>query len=153
MNKFVVALLVFINMLSSVPAVAGGKKEFAKAAIARLLERDAARDAVAAFTRTGEERFVYRYATLGDARRAEAEGLRPGSHVTTGITLGRPLGAPGAQDRFGLPQVPEVRMKVRLPAGTLVKEGKVLGGQAGYGEIVVEEPLPADSIVEVVPLR
>jgi hypothetical protein len=43
-----------------------------------------------------------------------------------------------------------VRETVRLPEGTRIRQGKVIGGQPGYGEIVVAEPQAGKNVRRVV---
>lgn len=85
-----------------------------------------------------QEKSVYRFhPTVAQARQEMRKGVPGGSHLTaTGPGVGRPIGGATAQSRLGLAQRPTARTTVTLPAGIKVKQGKVLGGQAGYGEIV-----------------
>jgi len=85
-----------------------------------------------------QEKSVYRYhPSVAQARQEIRQGVPGGSHLTASSSrVGRPIGGATAQSRLGLAQQPVARTTVTLPAGIKVKQGKVLGGQAGYGEIV-----------------
>lgn len=137
------------------PVVAGGKKELAKAAMARLLSRDAARDAatVARARAVPATTTVWRYTTADQARRELRGGILPGKHFTPGVTRGRPPSATTAQRQYGLPQPPQVRLTVRLDKGTTVLRNKALGGQPGRGELVTKDPLPPTAIRRAVNLQ
>lgn len=143
-----VVLLVGIVMgLSAAPqAQAGGKNFLAHTVVARMLARDAARDAAKASVPLANGRTVYRYVTSRQGAREATKGIAANSHFTSRASQGRPLGAAGAQRRFGLPQEPQKRMTVRLPKNTDVRFNKVIGGKPGYGEITVVKPLPRQSI-------
>ncbi|MFH2124124.1 MAG: hypothetical protein ABIJ50_11670 [Pseudomonadota bacterium] len=85
-----------------------------------------------------QKKSVYRYhPSVAQARQEIRQGVPGGSHLTASSSrVGRPIGGATAQSRLGLAQQPAARTTVTLPAGIKVKQGKVLGGQAGYGEIV-----------------
>jgi hypothetical protein len=76
------------------------------------------------------------------------KGLKAGTHVTSRLSAGRPLTAVHAQRRYGLPVRPEVRERIVLPKGTMVRMNKALGGEPGVGEITVDRRAPADVVRE-----
>ena len=140
---------------TTLAAAAGGKKELAKAAIGRLLARDAARDAATATEARAlaNSTRVWRYTTAAQARREVQAGIRPGSHFTPKVTRGRPPRPVTAQRQYGLPQSPEVRMTIQMDKGRTVLRNKALGGQPGRGEVVTMERLPPSAIRGVTRLQ
>ncbi len=128
------------------PAAAGGKKDLARAATARLLQRDATRDATTAVRPLAESRKVWRYTTEAQARREARKGIEAGRHFTSGVTAGRPPNPAIARKQYGLPRDPDVRMTVRIEEGHAVRKNMALGGQRGRAEITTAEPLPPDAI-------
>lgn len=131
------------------PAAAGGKKDVAKAAIARVLERDAARDAATKARPLGESRTIWRYTTEAQALQEARQGIEAGRHFTSNVTPGRPPRAATARQQYGLPRDPDVRMTVRIEEGAAVRQNKAMGGQRGRAEITNAELLPAQSIRSV----
>ena len=157
MNPRAIICVVLVTVLAIAPAqpvVAGGKKELAKAAMARLLGRDAARDAATAANAraVSSTTTVWRYTTADQARREVRRGILPGKHFTPGVAPGRPPSPYTAQRRYGLPQPPQVRMTVRLAKGTTVLRNKALGGQPGRGELVIKDAVPPGAIHRIVNL-
>lgn len=148
------ALVTVMSCASVQPVLAGGKKEVAKAAMARLLARDATRDAatVANARALPAATTVWRYTTAAQARRELRGGIRPDKHFTPGVTRGRPPSPLTAQRRYGLPQPPQVRLTVRLDKGTTVLRNKALGGQPGRGELVNKVAVSSGGIRRVVNL-
>jgi uncharacterized protein YceK len=118
----------------------------AAAVLARDLERDAASKAV----QLQVPRRVFKYTTEADAQRIIEKGFAPATHFTSNATVGRPLTAAHAAERYGLRYGPEKRVTVTLPAGTSVKPNKVIGGAAGFGELKVEQALPADAAERII---
>lgn len=124
-----------------------------KALIGRLLRRDLARDAATAARPLVQPRTVYRYTTRRQAAQEARVGLAPNTHMTANAPRGRPLSAESAQRRFGLPTRPEMRAKIRLPAGQPARHNKALGGEPGRGELTSPKPVPKSSIIGMVPLK
>lgn len=119
----------------------------------QVLRRDLARDRKLPVRTLKEPRTVFRYTSRSRAQHELHGGLRPGVHVTARGGPGRPPTAENAQRRYGLPHRPEVRETIRLPAGMRVRQGKVIGGRPGYGEIVLDRPLSPEHIRRVAPLK
>jgi hypothetical protein len=122
-------------------------------AVSQILRRDLARDSRLPVRRLEEPRTVHRYTTAAQARRELRQGLRPGTHTTSNARRGRPPAADTARRRYGLPRQPQVRETIRLPAGTPVRAGKVIGGKPGVGELVLRRPLGPKAILRVIRLR
>jgi hypothetical protein len=135
----------------------GGVKSVTRRAveksIASLLRRDLARDATSQIKLLPAPRTVFRYTTQAQARRELARGIAPGRHMTSHARPGRPLRAARAKERYGLPQEPEVRETVRLPAGQPVRVNRVVGGEPGRAELTSPSWVPPTAIKKVVPLR
>ena len=158
MNTRVLLCLVLIaaaSLMPIQPASAGGKKALAQAAMARLLARDAARDAATAGNAraVSTSTRVWRYTTADQAKRELRDGIPTGRHFTPRVTPGRPPSPATAQRQYGLPQPPQVRMTVEMDKGTTVLRNKALGGQPGRGELVNHDPLPPSAVRRVIDLK
>jgi hypothetical protein len=123
--------------------------------MSRVLAYDRARDAQAAARRLNRPRTVQRYTTKQQAESYPREGIPSGTHFTSKATPGPALSSGRAMARYGLPTRPDVRIRVVLPPGTVVKSGKVIGGHsAGYGESkTYHSPLPSSAVTSVTPVR
>jgi len=133
----------------AVSAVSRSAERRATAVLGRDLERDAASKAL----ELQAPRRVFKYTTEGDAKKIVEKGFVPGMHFTSKVNPGRPLTPARAAERYGLGYAPEERMTVTLPAGTSVKRNKVIGGAAGYGEVRIDQSLPADAANSVTNLK
>lgn len=149
MNKVLLAVVASVVALASNPGNAGGKRELGNAAIARLLKRDAARDATTAAVPAAESRMVWRYTSNAKAEGEMSSGMAVGSHFTPKVTPGRPPRPSTVQRQYGLPEPPQVRMTVRIDEGRLVLKNKALGGEPSRGELVNAEPLPPGAVQKV----
>jgi hypothetical protein len=98
-------------------------------------------------------RTVYRYVSAEEARLIRQRGFRSATHFTASATAGRPLTAAAAAERYGLGRAPAYRVAVEVPAGTRVKFNKTLGGEPGWGELLVMPDVPPAWIKGVVLLR
>ncbi len=145
--KVMVSVLLALGPCGA-PAEAGGKSAVGKAAIARLLERDAARDAAkAAEARAlAKPTTVWRYTSAAQARQEARAGIEAGRHFAPKVTPGRPPSRLTAQRQYGLPTPPEVRARVQLDSGTRVLRNKAMGGEPGRGEVLTMEHIPASAI-------
>lgn len=117
------------------------------------IERDAERDRASAIKVLERDRLVSRYTTAARARTEMRAGLTAGTHVTSRLRTGRPLGAERAQARYGLPVRPQAREKLLLPKGTKVRMNKALGGEPGVGEITVAGRAPKSVVRETRAVR
>lgn len=153
--RITVALLVLLSLACAgcgkvasrtVGAMSRSAERRAAAALARDLERDAASRAV----QLQAPRRVFKYTTEADAQRILEKGFTPGMHFTSKARPGRPLTAAHAAERYGLSYAPEKRVTVTLPVGASVKPNKVIGGAAGFGELKVEQALPADAAERII---
>jgi hypothetical protein len=98
-------------------------------------------------------RTVNRYTSRAQAARELKGGLRPNSHMTPNSILGRPLTGPNAQSRYGLPKKPEVRERIELPKGMLLRHNRATGAARGIGEITSPKKVPPSAIKRVIPLK
>jgi hypothetical protein len=113
---------------------------------------DHLRDNTLAVKPLAKEKKVYRYhQSMADARRELRAGVASRRHLTSSgpNRVGRPIGAETAQHRYGLSNKPAARTTVTLPAGTPVKQGKVIGGQAGYGEITPTRRVAPENVSDL----
>ncbi|KAB2890146.1 MAG: hypothetical protein F9K32_09890 [Desulfobulbaceae bacterium] len=100
-------------------------------------------------TRMGSDRKVYRYyPSVGKARSDLRKGIPAGRHLTASGPgrIGRPIEGATAQERYGLAYRPKARVTVTVPNDSLVKKGKVIGGQPGYGQIVPQRRTPPSQV-------
>jgi hypothetical protein len=123
--------------------------------MSQVLAYDRSRDAQEAARRLNRPRMVQRYTTKQQAESYLRNGIPSGTHFTSKATPGPALSSNRATARYGLPTKPDVRVKVVLPPGTVVKSGKVIGGHsAGYGEAkTYHSPLPSSAVKSVTPVR
>jgi len=150
---FVLAMVLGVPPADAGPGGKGLLKRLLRRETGQVLKRDLLRDRRLPVRVLEKPRTVFRYTTREQAQREVRRGLRPGTHVTARGGPGRPLAPAAAQSRYGLPRTPEVRETVCLPEGTRIRQGKVIGGRPGYGEIVVAEPLAGKHVRRVVPLN
>jgi hypothetical protein len=181
-NVVVAAFLILIGGLSHDLTAAGAGKEVARGVARRLatktvdraatrgvgttlaskaprptpmiLKMDRLRDSQIPIMRLTRPRSVYRYTTSAQANTYRRNGVPSGVHFTVKAGPGRPLTSISAKERYGLPRIPTARVEVILPKGATVKAGKVIGGQAGYGELkTYRRPLPPSTVQAVVPIQ
>lgn len=110
---------------------------------------DKKRDKVLPITHLTSDRKVYKYyVKANQARREMRQGIPAGRHMTaTGPgQTGRPIEGKTAWKRYGLQAKPEARSSISLPKGTPVRQGKVVGGQRGYGEITPQRRIPSKNV-------
>lgn len=153
--RFGVALTVFSALVcTSCGEVASGTaKAVSRVAERRttaVLERDLERDAASRAIQLKAPRRVFKYASETDASDIVEHGIKPGMHFTPSVAAGRPLTAAHAAERYGLGYAPDKRLTVTLPAGTTVKPNKVIGGDAGYGELRIEQQLPFEAVGKII---
>ncbi len=119
----------------------------------RVFRRDLLRDRGSRVRRLAEPRRVFRYTTKPRAQEELQSGIAPGRHMASRANPGRPPSATTAQEKYGLLKKPEVRETVKLPAGQPVQLNRVIGGEAGYGEITSSKRVPPGAIEKTLPLR
>lgn len=151
-KSLVLSLAIGLGATLALPADAGGMSRAWSRAMAAVLKRDAARDAATAAKPLAQPRTVWRYTSKAQAERELQRGVPAGRHLTAGTTAGRLPSPERAQGRYGLPNRPEVRETVQLPAGQPVRSTKALGGEPGVGEITSTRRLPPGAIQKVQPL-
>jgi hypothetical protein len=149
------ALLGVLALALAAPAAdAGGLgSTLGKAAVARLWRQDARNHAKAAVTALAKPRTVHRYTTTAQARREVQAGLTPNTHMTARASVGRPLSARAAQQKYGLPTRPQVRETIALPKGWPARQNAVAGGAATARELTSPKALPGTAIRKVLPLE
>jgi hypothetical protein len=96
---------------------------------------------------------VYRYTSKREAATLQRDGIPPRTHMTSRGGAGHPPSANAAQRREGLQTRPEARVTINVPAGTLVKKNRVMGGEPGRGEMTATKRLPPSNVEKSVPLR
>ncbi len=151
-KPLILSLAITLGATLALPVDAGGMSRAWSRAMATVLKRDAARDAAIAAKPLAKSRTVWRYTSKAQAERELQRGVPAGRHLTAGTTAGRLPSPERAQGRYGLPNRPEVRETVRLPAGHPVRANKALGGEPGVGEITSTRRLPPGAIQKVQPL-
>lgn len=119
----------------------------------KIEARDIARDNKTQAKPLEQNRTVYRYTSKENAKAAQKKGLHANSHMTSGVSKGRPLTSEKAQKRFGLENPPDTRLTIKIPKGHPVKKNKVIGGEAGWGEITSPKKIPAKQVIEVKPVN
>jgi len=117
---------------------------------AAIMERDLERDSLRRALKLPAPGRVFKYTTEEDAQEIHGRGFVPGMHFTSNVKPRRPLTPAHAAVRYGLAYEPATRLAVTLPAGVAVKANKVIGGAAGYGELRIDQSLPADSIEKAI---
>ncbi len=167
-----------VCIIAAFPVTAGGKRDIARAAAGRMLQRDAARDASVAARAAAarearqilradrardaasrakplsRERVVRRYTTAAQAEKEAASGVPAGNHMTASAGPGRPLSAEGATKKYGLAKEPERVMTIRIPQHQRVRFNKTLGGRrAGVGEITSTQKIPPAAVISVKPVQ
>lgn len=128
-------------------------KEGSTAEYRAVARRDFWRDLVTRAEELRASRTVYRYVSAEEARLIRQQGFGAATHFTAGVTPGRPLSAAAAAERYGLGRAPAYRVAVEVPAGTRVKFNKALGGEPGWGELLVMSKVPPTWIKGMAPIR
>ena len=129
---------------------AGSKARILSQALARkTLVRDFERDALTPAKVLPAARTVQRYTSARQAAREARLGLSPGTHMTPGLRLGRPLSRAGAARRYGLQQNPTARETIAIPKGTPIRANKALAGKRGVGELTSSHGIPPSAIVRI----
>lgn len=148
------AALLTVSVALPQSAEAGGAaRALGRAAIARVWKRDLTRDLATPPKPLARPRTVWRYTTRDRAAQEARAGVPPGSHMTAGVTPGRPPTAASAQQRYGLLKAPpEVRETIVLPKGHPVRANKALGGKPGVGELTSPARVPPEAIRRTVQL-
>ncbi len=124
----------------------------AKPPYSALRQRDRARDAKTPAKPLPQSRTVYRYTTKEKAEKDMRVGLRPGKHMTSNGSAGRPLSPATAKANYGLKRQPTVRETIVLSKGQPVRKDKVLGGARGKGEITSTKRVPPSAVKSYTPL-
>jgi hypothetical protein len=155
MRKFITAAFIAFAVGAASPTVeAGGLgKAITTAAVKKAFRRDLARDMATAAKPLPKDRMVWRYTTRNQAKLETKRGLAAHTHMTSRVHPGRPLSAQGAQRKFGLPAMPQVRETIRLPKGHPARFNKALRGTPGVGEVTSPTRISRDAIVRVDPIR
>lgn len=123
------------------------------APLARLLRKEAARDASTVARPLRSSRTVFRFTSAKRAGQEQQRGLAAGTHMTSRGGPGRPLSASTAQRRYGLPTTPQVRETIVLPRGTPIRFNRAWLGRRGVGEATSPKALPPSAVRRVVRLR
>jgi hypothetical protein len=143
-------LLVFaFAVATAAPTAEARRLKAVGNALTKKLAVDRQRDEVTKAVPLLKPMTVHRYTSTEQARSELHRGLAPGTHMTANARSGPPLTAAHAQRRYGLPATPSARETIRLPANTLVRRNKVLGGSPGYGEITSPERIPPAAVLRV----
>lgn len=160
-QRILVGLLIAVTALFPITVEAGLGRAVARGAAkstartlgqstARVLRRDIARDSAIKARPLASQRTVFRYTLRKQAAAELQSGIPAGRHMTANGGPGRPLGAPAAQKRYGLPERPQVRETIRVPQGQPVRSAKALSGEPGVGEMTSTERIPPAAITNVV---
>jgi hypothetical protein len=121
-----------------------------KAKNEKLMTWDQARDKTIPVKPLEKSRTVYRYTSMKQAKIEQANGISPNTHMTSReVGPGRPLSAVTAKGRYGLPNEPQAQLKIQIPAHQPIRNAKVVGGKAGYGEITSPKSIPSKSVIQV----
>jgi len=124
-----------------------------RAARAKILRRDLARDAATAAKPLPAGRTVWRYTSKKQTRVEAKSGVAAGIHLTSRATPGRPPTGGRAQARYGLTAQPEARQTVQLCKGQPARLNNALGGEPGVGELTSTKTVPTGAIVKVTFLK
>jgi hypothetical protein len=151
MKRWTIVLLTLALVTSAMPV--GAAPTTGKQLLRNLLRRDLLRDLSLPTRRLKAPRTVHRYTTWGRAIQELRKGLRPWIHTTDRAQPGPPLSPEAAKRRYVLRRNPKVRETIRIPAGTRIRQGKVIGSDRDVGEIVLVDPLPPESIRKVTVIR
>ena len=118
--------------------------------ISALAKRDMERDRKLKPVALDSDIHVFRYTSEAQAKSDAKNGVKAGRHFTSKAAPGRPLASANASRRYSptsSKRMPAVRQTWRLEKGTMVKRGKVLGGEPGYGEIVPLTEVPPQNLI------
>ena len=147
------AMTVALMLFASVPgtAEAGGlASAAARAAMKRMLAKEAARDAATPALALSRGRYMFRYATKQEAAVEAQQGLRAGQHLTGPSETKRLLSAAAASERYGLAhKTPEVRELWYVPKGTPARVNSVWGGARNATETTLTRPLPGRNLTRI----
>lgn len=116
-------------------------------------EFDRARDAATPARPAARERTVQRFTSSENAVRERQSGIPAGSHMSSNVPRGRGVTAERAQQRYGLRQEPTVVTTIRVPPGQPVRSNRVVGGEAGRGELTSTKRIAPKNIIQTRKLR
>ena len=125
------------------------QKSTKQKAYTKVLQRDALRDSKTKAKTLIKARKVNRYTSSKKALFEKKNGLKPGTHMTSGVKRGRPITSQTAKQRYGLARKPRVRMQILVPKGQPVRKNKVIGGKAGQGEWTSTKKIPNGNILSI----
>lgn len=146
------ALIIFGSATNNVEA-AGMGSAAARAAMNRMLAREAARDAATIAVPLRRGLYLPRYATRQEAAAEAQKGLRAGQHLVGPLESKGILSSQAASARYGLQhKTPEVREMWYVPKGTPTRVNPVWGGSHGASEATLTRPLPPRNLTHVAPL-
>ncbi len=115
---------------------------------------DKARDKALPVKPLENPKTVRRYTSIKQAKIEKANGIAPDTHMTAKeVGPGRPLSTTTAKDRYGLAKEPGAWMTVTIPKGQPVRQGKVINGLPGFGEITSTKCIPPENIVGIHPMH
>lgn len=147
---------VFLAVLTVFGAATGGAEAgglgsaAARAAMNRMLAKEAVRDAATPAITLERGIYLRRYATREEAAIEAQQGLRTGQHLVGPSEGKRPLPAQAAIERYGLPhKVPEVQELWYVPKGTPARVNPVWGGARDATETTLTQPLPARNLLRI----
>lgn len=120
-----------------------------------LARRDMERDGRLKTVTLERDIHVNRYTSNAQAKSEAKYGVKANRHFTSVATSGRPLTPDHAARRYSPTSgngAPTIRQTWRLSKGTMVKKGKVLEGEPGYGEIVPQTRISPQNLISTTPL-
>lgn len=137
---------------AAVAGIAKGTVNTPPKAAGKVLRRDVIRDQRTKARALTRDRTVFRYTSKKEAQKEMRRGIAPGRHMTAKGGRGRPLSAPHAKRRYGLPKKPEVRETIHLWKGHPLRHNRALGGEPGVGELTSPKRVPPSAIEKLVPV-
>jgi hypothetical protein len=118
-----------------------------------VLAWDKARDKTIPVKPMEKPRTVNRYTSMEQAKKEKINGIAPNTHMAAKeVGAGRPLSSATAKYRYGLAKEPEARITIAIPKGQPARNGKVINGQPGFGEITSSKKIPPENIIGIHPI-
>lgn len=125
-----------------------GKEKINDAKVSGNYEKDDARDAKLKVQPGKVTELRERFTSKLQAAKEKKEGLASGTHLGGKIKPGRPLGQDKAAAEYGIPRKnAEVRSVWKVEKDLPRKNGKVIGGAPGKGEIVTADKIKPENRV------
>lgn len=149
LSMLAAALIAATGLTAS--ANAGGLgKAAGRAAVSRMLAKEAARDAASPAVALRRGQSLSRYATRQEAAAEAKQGLRAGQHLAGPSESRQLLSAEAASERYGLAhKTPEVRETWYVPKGIPARVNPVWGGATDATEATLTRPLPAKNLTRI----